>query len=373
MKIPLTLQPLPDTGPRGLPTLLQHLRVGQVFPARVLEQLQPGLLRMQIATTTLLARSPLAMQAGTTLRLEVVKTGQQPELRILRAPDPIERRQHAVRAALARELPPGELRQAATRLTRQAPPGREGDAVRQFSAILDNAGVRPNQLNPTQLRRALATSGILHEARLAGHGAIEQADTKTRLLQLMAVLRPESRGGGREGRASAIGDDGPAASRSAGGDALLSRLIRLIEGAVSRIQLHQAAVLPTEDGQRQAWQIDLPIRLPDETSDAMLRIERDDSGDADTGSPGWSVNLVFQFDTIGTLQCRIGLAGERVSATFWCERDDTWRRVEARLPSLQAALEAQGLEVVHIAGVLGAPPEPLVRVPVPDSLLDERA
>jgi hypothetical protein len=142
---------------------------------------------------------------------------------------------------------------------------------------------------------------------------------------------------------------------------------------VSRIQLHQAAALPTEDGQRQAWQLDLPIQLPDETHDAMLRIERGPARDDDGMAPGWAVNLAFQFDSIGSLQCRIALAGDRVSATFWAERGKTHQTVEQRLPGLREAFEAQGLEVVHLAGVLGAPPEPLIRVPMPETLLDERA
>ena len=37
----------------------------------------------------------------------------------------------------------------------------------------------------------------------------------------------------------------------------------------------QAAALPQDDGQRQAWQLDLPLHLADETQDAMLRIERE--------------------------------------------------------------------------------------------------
>ena len=86
-----------------------------------------------------------------------------------------------------------------------------------------------------------------------------------------------------------------------------------------------------------------------------------------------AINLAFQFDTIGTLQTRIALAGDRVSATFWSEREGTYRRIEQRLPRLQEAFEAQGLEVVHLAGVLGVPAEPLIRVPKPDNLVDERA
>ena len=59
--------------------------------------------------------------------------------------------------------------------------------------------------------------------------------------------------------------------------------------------------------------------------------------------------------------------------TFWSEQDNTHQRIEQRLPNLKEAFEAQGLEVVHLAGVLGTPSEPLIKVPMPESLLDERA
>lgn len=375
MKIPVTLQPLLDPGRRELPSLLQHLRIGQTFPAKVLEQLQPGLVRLQIATTALLARTQQPLPTGAQLRLEVIKAMPLPELRILRDPSPRERQQQAVRSAIGRQLPPGETRQGGAQLVRQARPGPQADAVRQFTAINQAAGVRLQELSPARLQRALSHSGVLHEARLAGGHPVEGADTKTRLLQLLALLKPDLRPGEKGGRHATEGRQPAAEARPGGGDALLNRLVRLIEGSVSRIQLQQAATLPTEEGQtqRQAWQIDLPVHLPDETHDAMLRIEREDGAETGDQDASWSVKLVFQFDTIGTLQCRIGLAGERVSATFWCERDDTHRRVEARLPSLQEALEAQGLEVVHMAGVLGDPPEPLIGVPVPERLLDERA
>ena len=142
---------------------------------------------------------------------------------------------------------------------------------------------------------------------------------------------------------------------------------------MSRIQLQQAATLPTEESPRQAWQIDLPVQLPDESHDVMLRIERDSTTEEADGGSTWAINLAFQFDSIGTLQTRVGLSGERVSATFWSDRGSTHQRVEQRLPALQQAFEAQGLEVVHLSGVLGAPAEPLIRVPVPDKLLDEHA
>ncbi|MGB5253287.1 MAG: hypothetical protein WBN68_11235, partial [Sedimenticolaceae bacterium] len=65
MKIPATLLPLVvDVGRREIPSLLKQLQVGQTLQAQVLSQVQPGLLRLQIATTELLARSQLMLPPG---------------------------------------------------------------------------------------------------------------------------------------------------------------------------------------------------------------------------------------------------------------------------------------------------------------------
>ena len=375
MKIPLTLQPLIDATRRPLPSLLDQLKVGQVLQAKVLEQPQIGLLRLQIATTELLARSRVQIQAGTPLKLEVVKGGTLPELKILRQAGPREQQQQLVRTAFPRQMPPVEVRQAITSLKPQAEGTRLAEPLRQFNAISQASGVRvaqatPLQINPPQIQRALQLSGILHEARVITGMPLPAGDTKAQLLQLLTLLKPELKLDGKNRRPPTVSPEQPTMQRAVSGDALLNRLIRLIEGSISRIQLQQAAALPQDDSPRQAWQIDLPIHLSDETHEAMLRIEREGAAN-DAESATWSVNLVFQFDTIGRLQCRIGLDGDRVSATFWCEKRTTLDRVDQGLGSLQAALEAQGLEVVHVAGVLGEPSEPLVHVPMPDYLLDE--
>ena len=369
MKIPATLQPLLDTSRRPAPSLLKQLQVGQLLEARVLAQVQPGLLRLRLAGSELLARSHLMLDPGTRLKLEVMKNQPMPELRILRNPTARENQQMVVRSAMARQMTPAEVRGGVDSLRAEARSPVQSEGMRQLAGILRNSGVRLNEMNATQLQRAVMQSGLFHEARLAGTLPMDAADAKTRLLQLLASLRTQ--GGERQQAQAPPGNQG-GATGTQGADSLLNRLTRLIESAVSRIQLQQAAALPAEESPRQAWQIDLPIQLPDETHEAMLRIEREAAKDGDDSST-WAVNLAFQFDTIGTLQTRIALAGDRVSATFWSEQDSTHQRIEQRLPSLQQAFEAQGLEVVHLAGVLGAPAEPLIRVPMPDSLLDERA
>jgi hypothetical protein len=371
VKISTTLQPLIDATRREVPALLKQLRVGQILQARVLGEPQAGLLRLQIATTELLARSRVSITPGSRLKLEVVKGQPLPELRILREPTRQEQQQQAVRSAMGRQMPAAEVRQGLSELRTQAQGPQQTAAVRQLSAIFQQTAVRADRLTPGQLQRTIAHSGIFHESQLTAGAPPD--DTKTRLLRLLAVLGEDSAARIKTASPQSTGAEQPADARGPVGDALLNRLIRLIEGSISRIQLQQAAALPAEDGQRQAWQLDLPIQLPGETHDMMLRIEREAAKDHLGGAPAWAVNLAFDFDTIGSLQCRVALAGERVSATFWCEQASTHSRVERRLPVLQEALEAQGLQVVHIAGVLGDPPEPLLRVPMPDVLLDERA
>jgi hypothetical protein len=380
LKIPATLQPLIDATQRAPSTLLQQLKVGQTLSAKVLDQMQPGLVRLQLASTILLARSRVALEPGTRLSLEVTKPFPLPELKILR---PLSRReisQAVVRSALPKQLAPAEVRSGLDR--GQFGRAEKTDAVvRQFAAIQRGAGVHIEQLTPGQVKRAVTASGLHHEARLVSprpttaQPATPTVDAKLQLLQLLGELRGLLSDASQPRQAPERPLDSNATNprTPAGGDSLILRLLRLVEGSLSRIQLQQAASLPQDDPQRQAWQLDLPIHLNDEVQDAMLRIEREGSSEADPDQATWAVNLTFAFDTIGSLQCRIALAGERLSSTFWCEQAETQRKIEQRLPQLRAAFEAQGFEVVHLAGIVGQPDEPLIAVPMPDSLLDERA
>ena len=373
MKISTTLQPLIDGTRREIPSLLQHLKVGQNLQARVVEQVRPGLLKLQIANELLLARSQVSAKTGTALRLEVIKGLPLPELRIIRQPTAQEQRRETVRTAMPRQLPPREIREGLKALQPQLSIAKSGELVQQADRILRSAGIPLRQISAGRIQQALSNSGILHESRLANGLAIPSTDQKVQLLQLLTLIRPDLKLEGRSPRPTPEQISPQAGTTASAGDGLISRLIRLIEGSITRIQLQQAAALPQEDNLRQAWQIDLPIHLSDETNDAMLRIEREAAGGEDGQGASWAVNLAFDFDTIGRLQCRIALLDDRVSATFWCERPAVHQRLDRALPGLREAFEAQGLEVVHLAGVIGEPPEPLINVPRPDMLLDERA
>ncbi|MCB1723829.1 MAG: flagellar hook-length control protein FliK [Gammaproteobacteria bacterium] len=368
---PATLQPLLTAPQREIPSLLQLLQVGQILPAKVLAQIQPGLIRLQIATTELLARTPVRLEPGTPLRLEVMARLPTPELRIVREPAPAAHRDRVVRTAVARQLPGAEVREAAQKLASDPDAPRLESRLQRFQNILKSAGLGPERPDARQVQRAIATSGVFHEAPLRTGAPPSIDDQKRQLLLLLASVTGEL----RQRQAPPPGDADPQAQHRDtphAPDTLLHRLARLVEGSVARIQLQQSTALPVDDNARQAWQFDLPFRHPEGTDDVMLRIERRDRNPSE-GDPEWAVNLAFEFDTIGTLQCRIALTGDRVATTFWCERETTLDNVERGLPSLRAALEAQGLEVVHLHGIQGRPAEPMIHVPVPASLLDERA
>lgn len=396
------LQPLLPAGRSEIPTLLRTLQLGQLLQGRVTAQVEPGLLRLQVGNSELLARSNLQIADGTRLTLQVTRKAPLPELRVIQPTPPPNPKVRLLQQAIARALPPSEVRQAIATIRQQPLTAEQARVVRQFEQILQSHAIRPERVTPEAVRNAVRHSGILHEPRLLLRPPSQAAtpvdgrvpppttgspapvplplpppealppDTKLQLLQLLQRLRTEPVRDGRRPD-TAVADGAPGSGTRVSLDSLLARLVRLIEGSVARIQLQQSAALQTDDSQRQAWQLDLPIRLPDEEHGAMLRIQREPADTAPGSQPSWSVNLAFDFDTVGRLQCRVTLSGERVSTTFWCERDDALARLEARLPRLRAALETQGLEVVHLAGVLGQPPDPLIRVPRPDGLLDERA
>jgi hypothetical protein len=374
VNIQTLLQPLIDATRLPTPSLLAQLKVGQILPARVLTQIQPGLVRLQLASTVLLAKSQVALSPGTRLTVEVTKPMPLPELRILRPPSPAEFRQQVVRTALPRQLAPAEVRAELPRLADLPSTPRLRELLSEFVGIQRSQGLETPRPTPQAVQRAVAESGLTHEARLlAGAAQAVPGDAKLRLLHLLVDLKGLLRDAERGERAP-LQPDNAAQGQRAVGDSLLLRLLRLVEGSLSRVQLQQAASLPQDDPQRQTWQLDLPLHIGQRSWDAQLRIEREPGRDPERGDEStWAVKLSFHFDTTGELQCRIALTGDRLATTFWSEHPSTHAQVERRLPALREAFEAQGFEVVKLTGVLGHPPEPLIPPVSSRSLLDERA
>lgn len=239
------------------------------------------------------------------------------------------------------------------------------------------------------LRRALAGSGLFHEATflstlnaagIAGPFPTG-ADLKGALAALLIALG--ARPGGtkptdREIEAAIAARAKPAVPRRAGlargqpaepdPDLPLARLFaKAFEEAdrsIARVLLHQAASLDQESatspGTRAPLSAELPVALPGGTAILQMRIEPDDTRPErgmERPERTWRVEIGFALRGLGLLTARVGLLPDkRVVVGLWCEDPGGIPKIEAELGGLRAALEASGLEVSGIDLHLGRAP-----------------
>ncbi|MCG8062045.1 MAG: hypothetical protein N0E38_19810 [Candidatus Thiodiazotropha endolucinida] len=76
--------PLPTIEPGK--SLLEQLQPGQILRGTALSENINGTIRLQIGVTRLIAQTTLRVPTGQTLTLQVEKTGNLPELRVLTLP-----------------------------------------------------------------------------------------------------------------------------------------------------------------------------------------------------------------------------------------------------------------------------------------------
>lgn len=387
------LLPLIDTAKTKAESLslIKSMQAGQQLPARVISMPSANLVKLMMLGTEITAQTNVQLKPGQQLQLQVVKQGPTPQLQIQNplgnkaVPDQF----IVLKDALPRQLLPKEVQQSlrtilngpqtntyqASTLRPASAQSTEIMAARQVAQVINAKAVPVQNLTAPAVKQALNQSGLMMEATLA-KGVVPRNDNKADMLMLLAQWMPGLKSklnlkqrvaevttqGANEGQMRL-----PAAS-------LLERLTRLLEGSISRVQTHQAASLPAEEaGGRQVWQFELPLRLPEQLDHPLLQIERDGQNDNDEGGAGWSVNLAFDFDTLGPVQCRIRLEGEVVSVNFWSEREETTRLFQEKMPLLEAALHHSGLDTGRLMAAKGIAEKNFMSMELSHSLLDERA
>lgn len=278
-------------------------------------------------------------------------------------------------------------------LAGKAEPGGELRAgiERLLGALPDSA-----QLSTAKgLAQALEGSGVLLEAKLLqGQTAALPQDLKANLLRLIAQLLPQLPGGAATlaGLQGAMTQALPALARQmlgglspAGaarqqalsfplpsrllqnfdGEADLETLLKLAAAAVSRLQTHQLASLAQTQVDAggnllTTWQLELPMRHQQQVIPLQIKLQREDSGQADKPEPPetlWRVELAFDLDHLGPLQVRAQLLRGSLSSQLWAERPSTASLINAELDHLRQRLGAAGLEVGALACSQGLPPQ----------------
>lgn len=365
MKISVPLQPLIDAARVDTLALLKQIRPGQVLQARVVTPTNAGVAKLLIGTTELLAKTRVSLTQGETLSLKVEKGLPRPELKIQydTVQQPVRR---LLLNAMSRQLAPGDVQQSLRQLPAQLLV-RSPIAQQVVRALLPEAPP-PQQVTAQTVRHAMQHSGLFFERNLANELVLPQ-DRKLQLLQLLRLFTARPVGpGGTEAPPPKEG----AEQRASPAEQLLNRLIRLVEGSLSRIQSHQATSLGNDEPNRLVWQFEMPVQLPERQEQLQLRVEREDRETAEEGLTGqtWKVDIDFNFDNLGAIFSRISLNDGKVSAAFWSQRETTASVIERAIPRLESALQKAGLEVTAISSLIGPPPRP----PSPtENLLDEHA
>lgn len=129
-----------------------------------------------------------------------------------------------------------------------------------------------------------------------------------------------------------------------------------LEGAVSRIQIHQLNSLPTEEGVRPVWSMEIPVRTGERVDVWSLGIEQEAPGKGHGAVGRWSVSLAFELENLGPVRARVALQDQKVSASFWTEHEQTAELFHRHEGQLRERLIALGLAVGNILCAQGLPP-----------------
>jgi len=152
----------------------------------------------------------------------------------------------------------------------------------------------------------------------------------------------------------------------------VGELLKQVEGALARTQLHQLATLAEQDNGRLLLAFELPVKHEGHTDVIQMHIERDGRRGEGETEPPTTVTLGFDVEPLGPIYARVTLLKENVSVSLWAERPATAQLFGSHLSDLRERLEKNGLIAEHLAAHVGQPPQRYVKL---DSrnLLDEKA
>lgn len=398
MEITPNLVIRPTSPQEANPAAIKAWQVGQILSATVVGVSTPGSVTLRINHLLLAAQTTLALQTGQALKLEVVKGGDQPTLKIVPPPSPPDTQGQALRQALPRQLPLAPLLANLTALANpaQAAQTPAGNEVAQLARqVMEGLSGRGDIAQGAGLKQAVRNSGVFLEARLAAaltSGApLPAGDLKAGLLRLLAGLRGQTTDTGTPGERApsrlsglGLGQAAPPPSRgglpqaqaaappglAGAGVSGASELLQQTEGALARLQLSQLASLPTEQPPQRLWTLELPVLHEQRTDLFQLRIEEEATGGAPGNAAPWSVMLAFHLPSLGPVHARILLNGPQVSATLWAEQAGTAALFNAQLEELRTGLQRAGMQVGRIActeGTPGPPAKPADHTPLVDT------
>lgn len=354
------------------PKDFSKLQPGVSLNAVVLEKSADNTYTLKLSDGRLLhAQTQNELQPGQVLKLEVVKSGAVPELKIV-LPTVVGQTtpldvQNVLRLMLPKQVSLTDLalalRQFANLVTDKSNP--ISAAVQQTLGTLLS---KEDLTTAEGLKLGIHNSGIFLEAKIANQ-LTPQGDIKGNLLILANTLQKVTLAqiGG-----STLAQPVPNANADMlnQSNALLSKT----EGAIARIVLDQLASLPQSNEPQNTWQIAIPFADGAHTDTVSLKIANESKPNQDPHQSNWSVVLELNPPGMGIVHCKISLIADKVDTYFWSDFRAGITQVEDHLAVLAKGYTEAGLTV----GNLNVIDSPLTQADSPDKgllpgLLDELA
>lgn len=377
--------PVTFPDPKSLSRVLSQLQPGYSLDAVVAEKLAGNSFVLKLSGGQLLrAQTPNVLELGQALKLEVVKAGTVPELKIVVPQLPVQPEQAVVLQALRQFLPKQQsladfavaLRQMAT-LTAGKPDAVSVAIHEALGALLP----KEELMTAEGLKQGISNSGVFLEAKLANL-LPSQSDMKAQLLILADALQKVQ---GNQAGVSSTEIIRPATSQATNAaptKTLPEILVEVIdkdnallnktEGAIARIVLDQLGSLPQNDDKQNAWQIEIPFTDGHHTDTVKLKINRESKANQTTDKANWSIALELNPPGLGTLHSKISLVDDRIDTYFWSDQQTTTALVREHLDLLSTRYTQAGLAVGQLNALEGtAPNTKSTDTSLLPSLLDE--
>lgn len=371
--------------PKILSRLLAQLQTGYTLDAVVTEKLAENSFVLKLSGGQLLrAQTPNVLELGQILKLEVIKTGTVPELKIIVPKRTMLIEQAVVTQALRQFLPKQQsltdfatsLRQIAT-LTA----GKSDAVSTAINKVLGALLSKDELVSGEGVKRGISNSGVFLEAKSAILPLTLQGDLKEHLLTLLDALQKVQ---GNQNTSSSTEKIHPASGQPTDSapaktvpnvlsETIDKALFNKTEGAIARIVLDQLASLPQNDDPQNLWQLEIPFTDGHHTDCVKLKINRESKANQASDQTNWSVVLELNPPGLGTLHSRISLVGDVIDTYFWSDQPTITALVQEHLDLLSTRYTQVGLTVGQLNALEGAPvnaksSDPLLL----PTLLDER-
>lgn len=346
MEIQSTSQGISLAAKASLPNAVQNLKLGQQIQGTVIKLFaESGQLLLQLDGNLIRAKSDVTVPPGRALLLEVIKLGQQPQLKIINSNPAADITGDALRTNLGNQKSPTRLSQQLISLVRSDPElSRLPKPLRLITKNLLEALPKISDLTtPNGLKRAILDSGIFLEAKLGALKATSNrsvnADLKANILRLIDHTESTLKTHDHPSQTQV----NTAAHTNSVQSPILHTLQEQAKGVLSKLVIDQLASLPEDGQQKQTWSLELPFLNGQQSESAQVIIKREPSPIANSDTSQWSIIVELKPLNLGTIQSKITLSEQVVNTSFRTERSDTNQLIQDNLEKLREQFNRSGL------------------------------